>query len=868
MNTNYKTIEYILDNGLKVLLYNYPGSHSATFMVWYKAGSRNEVQGKTGLAHFLEHLSFKKTDFFKAGQIVAEITRNGGAFNAYTSRDFTSYYETFATHKLELAMMIESQRMHNLILDEKDREREVGVILSELEKSLDNPYSALETAVRNKAYEKHPYKNPIIGWEEDIKSITIEDLQDFYNRFYTPNNATIVIVGNFDQLQTIEMVKKYFGDIPPKEVNNYVESEPQQNSIRRVRVKKNGSSPIIKLAYHIPPASNEDIFPLITVAEMLNLGISSRAYQAIVETQIATDLSVNAEIARNSGLFTIMATLFPGITHTDAKEKVVEQINNLSTTKPPTIEELEKTKRRITSSFEFNKDGTFKLAYLLGYYETIQSYKIVDNYVRKIQQVTINDIQKVAEKYLTSSNSTIGYFMPSKNYSEKISTNYDYTPQEASSHIYKEASIIIKEKIKFAPINFTKKVLSNGINILVSENKTSNTVKLFGTINAGNLYSSSINHVLPVMCAGMLNRGSLSKSKIEIANEVESRGASVGISNVGEAVNFSLSSTIEDFPHILQILSKVLSEPAFPEDEFEKYKKFAIAGVRQKRDNPAYLAHIAFSQLVYPKGHIFYNHSLNNQEKHLRKVTLEHVKDFYDNYYSPHTIILGVSGNVQAEKVFKLVRENFGNWKAKKIPIPLIKSARLQKKVKEKTICVKGKAETEIIMGHYGNLSRKNEDFHKAIVMNFIFGGSGALSSRIGLKIREELGLVYSISSTFSALLIPGSWSVKFGVDNKYIDVVIDTVKKELENFVEKGVTDHELELAKSCLIGSYPLRFTNNSGIARALLINEFYDLGDDYFDNYTDIINSITKEQINDTAQKYLHPDLLTIVKAGYFE
>ncbi|OGI22872.1 MAG: hypothetical protein A2287_10365 [Candidatus Melainabacteria bacterium RIFOXYA12_FULL_32_12] len=865
---SHKTTEYKLDNGLKVLFQNHPCSPSATFMVWYKVGSRNETPGKTGISHFLEHLSFKKTEFFDNGQVVAEITRNGGAFNAFTSRDFTSYYESFATNKLELAMIIESQRMHKLILQEDDREKEVGVILSELEKNLDNPYSVLEVGLREKAYIHHPYKNPIIGWEEDIKSITLDDLNEYYNNFYAPNNATIVVVGNFDQKQTLELIKKHFGSIPPKEINYKITKESPQKSTRRTIIKKPGSSPIVKLAYHIPSAQNKDIFPLIVFSEMLNIGVSGRTYQSLVETQIATDISVSAEVSKDPGLFTIIATLFPGISHKEAEKRILNEINSIIDSRPPTKDEIEKTKRRITSSFEFNRDGTYKLAYLLGYYDTVDTYKFVDNYVDNIQKVTIDEIKDAVKNYLDISNATIADFIPSHAEPKKFVATYDYTPHETIHHIYKTPPILIEDKITAAPISFSKKTLNNGMKVLFTENKTSNTVKLYGTIYAGNMFSSLVNPALPSVCGGMLNRGSKGKSKFEIADEVESRGASVGISNIGEAVNFSLSSTTNDFPFILDILAKILMEPSFPEDEFDKYKHLSIAGMRQKKYIPAYLARLAFSQMVYPRHHVLYSYAFSTQEKQIKQITLDDVRSFYETFYSSNTVILGIAGNFKAEEVFKLVEERFGHWEPKKMPEPQIKRISLQKKYKEKAIFVEGKTEAEVIFGHFGNLARKDPDFHKATVMNFILGGSGALSSRIGKRIREDLGLVYSISSGFNALMIPGSWSVRFGVDTHYADITIQALKEELVRFIEEGITDSELDLAKSCLIGSYPLRFANNSGIAKSLLINEFYELGDNYLNEYPSIIGEITKEDVNQAAKKYIHPEVASVVKAGNFK
>ena len=859
-NTNI--IEHKLDNGLKVLFYSYNGSPSATFMVWYKVGSRNEIAGKTGLSHFLEHLSFKRTELFDYGQIVSEINRNGGNFNAYTSRDFTCYYETFTASKLELAMIIESQRMNKLVLSESDRKTEVGIILSELEKGLDNPYSELENAVRLNSYKEHPYRYPIIGVADDVKNITIEDLQDYYKNFYKPNNATIVVVGNFDKEDALKLIKKHFGSISSGEISSFVKKESKQNSLRTVQVNKAGSYSIIKHVYHIPCCEHKDIFSLLVLGEMLNTGVSSRMHQEFVEKQITTDISTNVEVSKDSGLFTVIATLYPDISHKIAENKIFEEIHNLYNQKPPTEEELEKTKKRIRSSFEFNKDGTLKLAYLIGYYETINSYKFFDNYINNIQKVSLQDIKRVAELYLIQENCTVGHFVPKHGEKRVISPVSDYNIVNKKKHGNNSPPIIIESKTKPYPVNFSKITTSNGIKVLVSPNKISDTVKLYGTVFAGNLYAGMVNPSLPFMCGGMMNRGTKNKTKLELAAEIESRGASVGISNVTEAVNFSLSCIKEDFPYILSLLSEILMMPSFAEDEFEKMKSLYLAGIKQRKNNSDFLANMYFKRMIFPKSHPWYAFSNSIQEKQIKIANVQDIKDFYSKFYSPNNTIFAIAGNIEAEEAFNLVEKHFHSWEEKELIHPKIKPVRLQEKFKQQIVPVKNKTETKIIFGHYGNLTRNDPDYHKALIMNFILGGSGALTSRIGKKLREELGLVYSISSGFNALLISGGWSVKFGVDDSRVDVAINALKEEINRFINYGITDIELKNAKSYTTGAYPLRFANNNGIAKTLLINEFYGLNDNYINDFPEIINSITKNQIEETAKKYLHPDKASLV------
>lgn len=859
---NIEITEHKLDNGLKILFYSYCCAPSATFMVWYKAGSINEIQGKTGLSHFLEHMSFKRTELFDYGQIISEINRNGGNYNAYTSRDFTCYYETFTTSKLELAMIIESQRMNKMILKEADRKTEVGIILSELEKGLDNPYAELENAVRLAAYKKHPYRNPIIGFAEDVKNIFVEDLQTYYNNFYKPNNATIVLVGNFKEQQALELIKKYFGHIASGKITYSIDKEEQQNRPRRVKLNKSGSYSIIKTAYHTPPSSSEDIYPLLVIGEMLNTGISSRIHQELVENQVVTDINTSMEVVKDSGLFTIIATLYPNISHETAEDKIFEEVNNICNIKLPTYEELENTKKRIRSGFEFNKDGTLKLAYLIGYYETINSYSFFEKYIDNIQKVTLDDIKRVAETYLIPSNCTVGHFIPERGQKTILSPvpEYNITPENKTVII--KPPLITEAKTKPYPVNFSKRITDNGIKVLVSQNRISDTVKLFGTIFAGNLYAGMVNPALPFMCGGMINRGTKNKTKLEIAAEIESRGASVGVSNVTESVNFSLSCIKEDFPYTLSLLSEILTEPSFTEDEFDKMKKLYTAGIKQRKNNSDFLANMYFKQMIFPRSHPWYAFSHKTQEKHINNVNHEDIKHFYNSFYRPNTAIMAIAGNIEADEAFNLIQKSFHHWQTGAVVMPKIKPVKLQEEFRQQIVPVKNKTETKVIFGHYGNLSRKSPDYHQAMTMNFILGGSSALTSRIGKKLREELGLVYSISSGFTSLLIQGGWSVRFGVDDSRVDAAVNVLKEEINRFIDDGITDMELEHAKSYTIGAYPLRFANNNGIAKTLLINEFYNLGDNYINEYPEIISSISKKQVEEAAVKYLHPDKASLV------
>lgn len=404
-----------LDNGLRVLLLEDHRSPIVSVQVWYRVGSRNERRGATGLAHFLEHMMFKGTPTHGPRQFARLVEQNGGQDNAFTSQDVTSYFVNLAADKLDLVLELEADRMQNLLLDPKEIDAEREVVMEERRtRTEDDPEGFLGEEVSSIAFKAHPYGSPIIGWMEDLKRITPEQMRAFYRTYYVPNNAILVAVGAFSAPQALERVRQRFGTIPrgpdPPPV---LAIEPPQNGERRVTVKKQARLPIVYLGWHVPTQQSPDAPALEVLSTILSGGRASRLYRSLVyERQLALQAGGDySYFSLDPNLFWFWATAMPGQTPETLEKALLEEMERLRA-EPVGDEELERAKNQIEASFVFQQDSIFRRASLLARFETIGGYRLLDGFVPKIRAVTATDVQRVARAYFPPEKKNVGVLIP------------------------------------------------------------------------------------------------------------------------------------------------------------------------------------------------------------------------------------------------------------------------------------------------------------------------------------------------------------------------------------------------------------------------------------------------------------------------
>lgn len=409
--------EYNLDNGLRVLLLEEHKAPVATFQIWYRVGSRNEKPGNTGMSHLLEHMMFKGSKKYGPKTFSQTVKKNGGNDNAFTSKDYTAYFETFSSDRILLSLDLESDRMRGLLFDPKEFGSERDVVKEERRLNHeDDPESALFENMMEVAFLNHPYRIPTIGWMNDLTNMRLEDLKVHYDTYYTPNNATIVVVGDFDSARMLEKIKKYFGSIPRRrEPPKVTVVELEQRGERRLYLKKESELPVVVAGYHVPSLKDEDSYPLAILELVLSGGKSSRLYKSLVyEKQMA--LSAGGEYAMVSAdpnMFYLYAAAMPGKPVEEVEKALYTEIERFKT-EPVAEKELVKAKNQIEASFILGQDSNFNRAMLLGQYETVASWKLLDKYLDGIRDVKAEDVIRVANKYFNVDNRTVGVLVPVK----------------------------------------------------------------------------------------------------------------------------------------------------------------------------------------------------------------------------------------------------------------------------------------------------------------------------------------------------------------------------------------------------------------------------------------------------------------------
>ena len=409
--------EHVLDNGLKVLLLEDHKSPAVTFQVWYRVGGRNEKDGKSGLAHFLEHMVFKGTPTLGPEEYSRLIAKNGGRSNAFTTADMTVYFATMSRDKIHIQLELEADLMANALLGETYFEPEKKVIQEERRlRTEDNPGSALYEIAASVAYTIHPYRRPVVGWMEDIQNLTRQDLVDFYKLYYAPNNAVIVMVGDFNSEEMLSKIKPAYGKIPRgPEPPKLMVVEPTQRGEKRVTLKKDAELPIILMLHHVPNLHSQDSFALDLLSVVLAGGKSSRLYQELVYQKrlvSGIDADYNA-VSMDATGFAISAQLLPGADLTKV-EREIERLIDRTKIELVSERELQKAKNQIEAAFVFAQDSIFGQAMKIGYYEMVGDWRLIDSYLDNMRKVTREDLRRVAQRYLQRDNRTVGTLIPTK----------------------------------------------------------------------------------------------------------------------------------------------------------------------------------------------------------------------------------------------------------------------------------------------------------------------------------------------------------------------------------------------------------------------------------------------------------------------
>ncbi|MCX7988867.1 MAG: insulinase family protein [Thermodesulfovibrio sp.] len=411
-----KVEEHIFKNGLKLIIIEDHSSPVATFQVWYKIGSIDEPEGKAGISHLLEHLMFRGSKNYPGNVFSKIIQSHGGIDNAFTTKDYTVYFQKLTPSKVSVAIDLESDRMENLLLQKEDFELEKKIVLEERRQRYeDDPENLIIEEVIGTAFKVHSYRKPVIGWAEDIQSITFEDIQEHYHKYYCPENAFIIVAGDIRKDEIIEKIREKFEKIPSCKNSKKAKKlyEPKQYGERRLILKKQTHLPMLVMAYKVPAYPNIDSLSLEILSTILGEGKSSRLYRKLVnEKGLVVDIGTsNSPLSRDGFLFFIVASI-KDTEKIEEVEKIIRQEIEKIKNELPSEKEIEKAKNQVEASFLFSQDSVFGHALILGKFEIIGSWKMINNYRHDIIKISPQDVQSVAKKYFNEENLTVGVLLP------------------------------------------------------------------------------------------------------------------------------------------------------------------------------------------------------------------------------------------------------------------------------------------------------------------------------------------------------------------------------------------------------------------------------------------------------------------------
>ncbi len=858
--------ETVLPNGLTLLVKEVRNAPVVSFSVWYRAGSRNEHTGITGVSHLLEHMLFKGTKQYRLGEIPRTLFLNGASFNASTYYDWTNYYATIAADRLDLAVQIEADRMVNSRVDKADLDAEMTVVRSELEGGENSPGRLLWQAVTSTAFQAHPYRWPVIGWRSDVENMGHEAMLRYYRTHYGPNNAVAVVVGDVTAAEALRIVQKHFGPIKsipkPPAVHTV---EPPQRGERRVIVRRAGSLPQALIAWKVPDGLHPDGYALDVLAGVLGEGRTSRLYQALVEKGVASRVDAGSPSLRDPSLFYVSATARPGVTAERLEAALLEEVERV-TASPVAAEELVRAQRRAEAAFVFQMNSVTAQARQLGSWAMIGDWRYLETYLDRLNALTPADVHAVARRYFVADARTVGQFVPADGGGGAAPP-----PRETSARVDRPKRgdrpipLPRPSALKAPTRQVSRFTLPNGISVIVQESRTTPIFALRASVAAGGLVEPRARPGVAGMTASMLSRGTSQRSALEFATALEDVGAALGAGADALVTTVTGHALTRDFDLVMDLFAEMLRQPSFPAADVERLKGEALAGVTQAKTNPDRVADRAFERLVHPAGHPLRPRTFEEQEAAITALTRDDLVQFHERQYGPDRMIVVVVGDVTPDRVREALEKRFGDWprnpKALQTVLPDLP---LQAAPASAEIPIPDKSQTSIVWGHSGGLRRQDPDFYATQVMSLILGG-GALVSRLGNAIRDEQGLAYSVYSYFDASLFPGPFRTILGTNPTNTKKAVAALEAEIQRIRRDGVTAREVDEAVAYLTGRFPLRLESNAGVSEILWGMEFYGLGDDYIDRYAGYYRAVTVAQVNAAAQAHLHPDRATVVIAG---
>ena len=841
---------HVLANGMTVLAEE-RGLGPVVFSgVVYRVGSRDERPGITGISHVLEHMMFKGTRKYAKGEVAALVERNGGDLNAFTSEDVTMYYEVFARDRWELALAIESERMVNLRIEPDELESEREVILEERTMYLDVPAVELSEELSACALRESPYRWPIIGWENDIRSITHADLMEHYSRYYTPGNATLVVVGDVQPDTVFAAAERHFGRIPAGgAIDRRIPVEPEFRACTRVDLKRQASMPQFQLLFRAPEIRTRDSEALYLIANLLSGTRTSRLDLALLETNRAGDVHVQFHAKADPSTFTIGVEGQPGVPLDEIELIVWEELAKLSDA-PIEADELERARNQVEAQHVFSMQSPSNRGFTLGWHDAQGDVTYADRIADALRSLTPDELRDVARRTFTPDRCAVGRLLPEGNggAARPFVSAAAAAPGLAGNGPHGVFSSTRRFRTGLSASSTVRRTrLANGMRVMLQPDATDPVVSVSLLFHGGSALDEPGVDGLAHLTAETLERGTKSLEFVEFNRRFERIGSTFALGVGAELAHCSATALTRHSSALLGLLADLFEAPGFRGPDLEVVRALALNDLAAREDDLDDVAEDRFLRGVareHPYGRL-----PQGSEEGLRAATVDAIARFHADAYRPDRAHLAIVGDFAEAEVLGLVEARFGRLAAPataRPPTPALPDP------DDDCVLVdprRDKGQARIFLGGPG-FSASDPDRLAGIVMNQILGGS-SIRSRLGDELRDRLGLAYSVYSRNYERSAGGFFFVHMGTRPENVIRAVDGMRAELSKMAE-GVTPAELDDARAYLTGSFPLRFTTYGRLARFWTRHSFYEWPEDYLDTYVERVQAITAEDVRRAAER----------------
>ena len=874
--------ERTLANGLRVYAMPDPNTANVSVQVWYDVGSKDDPVGRSGFAHLFEHIMFKATRNMPA-ETLDRLTEDVGGFNnASTWDDFTNYYEVVPANHLERVLWAEADRMGSLVVDDAIFKSERDVVKEEFrQRILASPYGKLfGLYLAQTNYTVHPYARPGIGSIEDLDAATVEDVRAFHATYYRPDNAVLVVAGNFDQAQFDKWVDQYFGPIatPKRPIPRVTAKEPERTAPKAYTVyEPNTPLPAVSISYPTPDSLSPDQATLAVLDAILSKGESSRLYQSLVyQQQIATEVFTFYEQSRDPGAFSVIAILSEGKSADDGEKALMAEIARMRDGLV-TDAELEEAKNELVSETLRGRETAFgRATELANALIRFRDGKYADKLLSDIQTVTAADVQRVAKAILNDSNRvTIRYL------------SEEAKPKGAKSDIIKTADTVQAQKLDIPQSEIptfalapegerakvptpgpavsaklptpAEKTLTNGLRVIVASKRDVPLISAEVRVLSGSSSDPVTKGGLASLTADVLTKGTTTRSATDIARQIESLGASLSASAGADSSGVSLETRADRTNEAMTLMADVVRNPAFASEEVERQRQQTLDGLAVGLRQPGTVARLALSRLLFGLG----PYGSVSSPTSVAAIKAEDLSGFHARHFRPDNALLVISGDVSAEDGFKLAETFFGDWKQPPSPAGTDPDSTMAAAgAKTIVIDLPKSGQAAVAFGMKG-LARTDADYFPAMVINSVLGGG--YSSRLNQEIRIKRGLSYGASSSFPARKAPGPIIAFAQTKNESAVQVVDLMVEELKRIGATPATAAEFGARQANLIGSFGRDVETASGLSDQLALLATFGLPLDKLSTFVADVSAVTPAQAQTVAARLYDPKSATLVVVG---